>query len=362
MRKMKKINGYLVVRFNDREKRGYPALGNYGVIDAEVYSGNLALDMGEMEFYDAETMEIAVEQARGLDSEFDVEEPEVKLTIVKDVDGETSEASYDPMQMFTITRTLLEGDIQRCMGEDIDPRTAAHELRGFAKALMTMGAVSGEDERFYVPLDCFGSVGGDGWPRDAPKVRTLKLEMASPEEREKLLEYIRDELCKYRNADISQEVLDTFCEKCRIGKWAGTPPKLTPKEARDLRSLFRFLKEVDDYTNGEPADPPPEEGFRHFIKTGDDLLNRKVYRLGLEMEAECPDNDCIVYRNIFQMARELDEVLDRTRGYAAEVLQRELGKHVRELWRMYLKNDAVREYRMSPRNAGGPAPGPGMRC
>ena len=39
MRKMKKINGYLVVRFNDREKREYEgtALGNFGVIDAELY-------------------------------------------------------------------------------------------------------------------------------------------------------------------------------------------------------------------------------------------------------------------------------------------------------------------------------------
>lgn len=39
MRKIKKINGFLVVKFNDREKREYEgtALGEYGVIDAEVY-------------------------------------------------------------------------------------------------------------------------------------------------------------------------------------------------------------------------------------------------------------------------------------------------------------------------------------
>ena len=43
MRKMKKINGYLVVRFNDREKREYEGtgLGNYGVIDAELYTGEI---------------------------------------------------------------------------------------------------------------------------------------------------------------------------------------------------------------------------------------------------------------------------------------------------------------------------------
>lgn len=41
MRKMKKINGYLVVKFNDRELREWEgtALGKYGVIDAELYSG-----------------------------------------------------------------------------------------------------------------------------------------------------------------------------------------------------------------------------------------------------------------------------------------------------------------------------------
>lgn len=40
MRKIKKINGFLVVKFNDREKREYEgtALGEYGVIDAELYS------------------------------------------------------------------------------------------------------------------------------------------------------------------------------------------------------------------------------------------------------------------------------------------------------------------------------------
>lgn len=39
MRKIKKINGFLVVKFNDREKREYEgtALGEYGVIDAELF-------------------------------------------------------------------------------------------------------------------------------------------------------------------------------------------------------------------------------------------------------------------------------------------------------------------------------------
>ncbi len=62
MRKMKKINGYLVVRFNDREKRERPELGSFGVIDAELYSGNLMVDLGAMEYTDADLIEVAIEQ------------------------------------------------------------------------------------------------------------------------------------------------------------------------------------------------------------------------------------------------------------------------------------------------------------
>ena len=53
MRKIKKINGYLVVKFNARELREYEgtALGEYGVIDAELYTGNLDIDRGAMEYH-----------------------------------------------------------------------------------------------------------------------------------------------------------------------------------------------------------------------------------------------------------------------------------------------------------------------
>lgn len=73
MRKMKKINGYLVVQFNDRERREHEgtALGNFGVIDAELYTGVLDIDRSVMEYDDAETLEVAVEQAQGLDAEGD---------------------------------------------------------------------------------------------------------------------------------------------------------------------------------------------------------------------------------------------------------------------------------------------------
>ena len=65
MRKMKKINGYLVVKFNARELREYEgtALGEYGALDAELYTGILDVDRGAMEYDNAGSMEEAVELA-----------------------------------------------------------------------------------------------------------------------------------------------------------------------------------------------------------------------------------------------------------------------------------------------------------
>ena len=94
MRKIKKINGFLVVKFNDREKREYEgtALGEYGVIDAEVYTGNLDIDRGAMEYDDADTLEVAVELARGLESEEDItDEPPTYTAAVETNESYTEE-------------------------------------------------------------------------------------------------------------------------------------------------------------------------------------------------------------------------------------------------------------------------------
>ena len=101
MRKMKKINGYLVVKFNARELREYEgtALGEYGVIDAELYTGILDVDRGAMEYDNAGSLEEAVELARGLESELDAEEPEVKVTVIKETDETTEEEEVDAQQM-----------------------------------------------------------------------------------------------------------------------------------------------------------------------------------------------------------------------------------------------------------------------
>ena len=113
MRKMKKINGYLVVRFNDREKREYEGagLGNFGVIDAELYTGILDVDRSVMEYDDIETLEIALEQARGLESELDVVEPEVKITVIIEGETEVSEEDVEPESLFKGHRATLEAQL-----------------------------------------------------------------------------------------------------------------------------------------------------------------------------------------------------------------------------------------------------------
>ena len=67
MRKIKKINGYLVVRFNDREKRlnEGTGLGSFGVIDAELYSGILDIDRDLMESHHREGIRYRLLRGRG---------------------------------------------------------------------------------------------------------------------------------------------------------------------------------------------------------------------------------------------------------------------------------------------------------
>lgn len=164
MRKMKKINGYLVVKFNARELREYEgtALGEYGVIDAELYTGVLDIDRGAMEYDNAGSMEEAVELARGLESELDAEEPEVKVTIVKETDETTEEEEVDAQQMIAGWENTLRGQVASPHYNDVDARTAAHELYGYKAALRDLGLLTRED--CFVLPDTFGA-----WPSPLPR-------------------------------------------------------------------------------------------------------------------------------------------------------------------------------------------------
>ena len=332
MRKMKKINGYLVVRFNDREKREYEGtgLGSFGVIDAELYTGILDVDRSVMEYDDAETLEIALEQARGLESELDVVEPEKKVTVIIESETEVSEEEVVPEQLFKERRTMLETQLRR--EPHPDPLTAAYELYGYTKALEDLGMIDGHDERFMVERNTFGAT--------APP----------PDQQEEALAYICDKVCKYREGH-TQEELDAICAKCKVDRWAGAPPAMTPQEVRNLQGM---LKEVDNYVNGkDSASPPGEPGAeRDTFRNLDPSMNsgpimRKAYALGKLLEDDCPENDCRVYLNIFRMAKSLDDALDGldASGYPAQVLRRDLRQQNRELRRMYYENCAVRQFK-----------------
>lgn len=337
MRKMKKINGYLVVRFNDREKREYEGtgLGNFGVIDAELYTGILDVDRSVMEYDDIETLEIALEQARGLESELDVVEPEVKITVIIEGETEVSEEDVEPESLFKGHRATLEAQLRHGPHLDLDPLTAAHELHGYARALEDLGMIDGHDERFLVERDTFGAT--------APP----------PDQQEEALAYICDEVCKYREGH-TQEELDGICAKCKVDRWAGAPPTLTSEEVKNLRGLFRMMREIGEYVNGGENTPPTggsgaeRDTFRNLDpSTNSSPVTRRVYALGKLLENDCPENDCCVYLNIFRMAKSLDTSLDGldASGYPAQVLRRDLRQQLRELQQMYCENHAIQQYK-----------------
>ena len=376
MRKMKKINGYLVVKFNARELREYEgtALGEYGVIDAELYTGNLDVDRGAMEYDNAGSMEEAVELARGLESELDTEEPEVKVTIVKETDEATEEEEVDAQQMIAGWEDTLRKQVESPHYKDVDERTAAHELYGYKVALRDLGLLNRED--CYVLPDTFGEA-----PEPLPR---------KPEE---LLAYVCDELCRHRRPGMTQEELDAVCEKCSLERLANeaderdlrahtktrqgiidfvdrlrsTENHAEAKQvARMARAYLRALTNAQAVTERErgtfsaaikdavkarsaPAERTTFEHLHPDLKRHRETV--QIYALGLALSKDCPPNDCRVYLNIFNTARELDAALDNldSDGAPALALRKELRERVGELGEMLEGNYAVEQYRKGGR-------------
>lgn len=158
MRKMKKINGYLVVKFNDREKRlnADTGLGSFGVIDAEQYTGILDIDRDAMEYESADTIEEAIEQARGLESELDTEEQPVKFTIVTETDTGSTEEEVDPVSLFQRETNLIWNQAENPNWRYIDKYTAPYHLHGYVSALEDLGLIDMGDERFRVEMEELG--------------------------------------------------------------------------------------------------------------------------------------------------------------------------------------------------------------
>ena len=375
MRKIKKINGFLVVKFNDREKREYEgtALGEYGVIDAEVYTGNLDIDRGAMEYDDADTLEVAVELARGLESEEDITDEPPTYTAAVETNESYTEEAVEPAALIEGWTRRLATQVKSKHHPDTDPRTAAHELYGFKMALHQIGFLP-ESEVITDP-DTFGAGRLDG---------------PMPRNPEELLAFVCDERCKNR-AGHTQEELDAICAKCPLGQLyedaeaqdlrirerseralrehiegvrhaedtvtallgghealaylaalrdgqilqenecehyaaqiaeagAAWETVLEGVSFEDLSRLRHLLREVDEYTKGGGE---LFNGFQHETERIPAHRLEELHQLGTALLGECPENDCTIYRNVFRMAVDVDGQMGKLTGHARETMQRE---------------------------------------
>lgn len=148
MRKMKKINGFLVVKFNSRELRewGDMGLGNFGIIDAEIYTGKLEIDRGAMEYDDIETIEEAVEMARGLNAEEDYTAQPSTYAVVEEVVNDVVErVEVDPQFLIDRWTKTLKKQIKNPHHPGVNTNTARHELYGFKVALSELGLLDADE-------------------------------------------------------------------------------------------------------------------------------------------------------------------------------------------------------------------------
>ena len=356
MRKMKKINGFLVVRFNDREKRNNPTLGSFGVIDAEQYTGDLDFDLDAFEYTDGDLIEVAVEQARGLDAEEDYSDEAPAYTVTVESAEGVSEEEVFPKAMALSWAEQLKTQIKSKRYPDIDPRTAAHELAGYKTALRDLGLLEADEavtepgvfgeacefltddgHRVEVMLPSKAGLAivsahdfEEGETFTNCTVQTLKCRRCGMEsfawskepspEQEEALAYVCDEVCKFREGR-TQEELDAICEKCKVERWA--------------------------QSRAQKPEPPAKDTFTNLPdELKNERVTRRVYALGLVLGEDCPGNDCIIYRNVFNMARELDDAIDELDSTAARAaLRRELRERVKELREMYLENYAVQQFK-----------------
>ena len=129
-----------------------------------------------------------------------------------------------------------------------------------------------------------------------------------------------DEVCKFREGR-TQEELDAICEKCKVERWA--------------------------QSRAQKPEPPAKDTFTNLPdELKNERVTRRVYALGLVLGEDCPGNDCIIYRNVFNMARELDDAIDELDSTAARAaLRRELRERVKELREMYLENYAIQQFK-----------------
>ena len=118
------------------------------------------------------------------------------------------------------------------------------------------------------------------------------------------------------------------------------------------RERESFAAAIEDAVKARTA-PAERTTFEHLHP---DLKRHretaKIYALGLALAEKCPPNDCRVYLNIFNAARELDAALDSldADGAPALALRKALRERVGELAEMFDGNFAVKQYRKEARS------------
>ena len=240
MRKIKKINGYLIVKFNDREKRVNEGtgLGEYGVIDAELYTGHLNADRDAMKCDNAGTLEAAVELARGLEAELDIiDEPATCIVVIEGNDT-FSEKEVDPQRMVNRWKERLEERIKDGHSPELNADTAAHELYGYQAALSELGFLS-EDEDTIQP-NIFSGYG----------IRT------SPSGGlEEFLSSVCDNVCKYRLPNFTQEELDIMCAGCTLRRLASYQYQLSYL----IKGREKEVSRIDERIRAETKEKEPPD-------------------------------------------------------------------------------------------------------
>lgn len=81
-------------------------------------------------------------------------------------------------------------------------------------------------------------------------------------------------------------------------------------------------------------------------------MNRRIFDLGRALSAECPDNDCTIYLNLYQTACEISHVLNVSHYYqlsnvSRRVLRYEYDRLCFEMETMFMCNSAVRSFKRS---------------
>ncbi|MCX4324162.1 MAG: hypothetical protein OSJ59_14530 [Lachnospiraceae bacterium] len=308
MRKIKKINGYLVVKFNDREKRDNEGtgLGEYGVIDAELYTGHLDIDRGEMEYDGAGTLEEAVELARGLESEMDITEQPPTYTVSTETDEGYTEEEVDPQLLINGWESTLQEQVKSDRHPEMTPSAATHELHGFKTALYHMGLLDGEevevDTQRFGPAPACCNFEDDGY-RSVGILAHGELAALSPHD------YQESETITGCTVQVLR------CRRCGHESFAWSRAK------------------------------PENRSSEGFIHMEGEMENTLIYRLGLMLNKDCPTNDCRVFLKIFHEAQEIDFVADSLEGISKAVLIQQLQEWFRGLKQMYYFNYAVKLYR-----------------